>query len=142
MEPLYLKKKRPRRGGFWRGLFTGFFIMVLLIAGAGFTLYNNPQIAVDILERSTGKIITESVETLPKSYLADNKEAIAARVEQLTDAYVNDRLSESQIRSLGIEALGLFADRTITAEEVDLLLAKVDELTQNDTAIIKNMLDL
>jgi len=130
LRPLH-EKNRPGPGLFWRGFFTGIFIIILLLAGAAFYLYKHPDLIVkQVVSQGAGDMLADTIETIPKSYLLTNKGEILSRIDRFTNAYAQNQISREQIRAIGMETATLLADRDITQSELDNLFLKMDEILQ------------
>ncbi len=114
---------------FWLGFLCGALLLCLLLTGAVLYLLRHPDAVYHkALTLGADRIFTGAVKSLPKEYVAANREKIMLRIDRLMEAFSQERIAETDIRQIGSTLLGMMADRDLTPGEMDALLTRIDEI--------------
>lgn len=126
-------------GKFWAGLATGILISVaaglIVLLGA----MKNPRILLkgaqrfgleQAVEKTAIRAASQTLQTIPKEYVALRQEVIGTTVRKLTDAYSNNKLSDNDISKITGRFYESIADQNVSPEEIDQILKMVDEVAR------------
>ncbi len=121
-----IEKAAAQKTGFRRGLVVGIFIPVLLFS----TLIICLILSRNYVEKKIGEYVVSSVLTevftaFPDAYFTYNREKVISILDDFTNAASNHKISSSEFSGLGHQVLNALKDKTLTYEELDLILDKM-----------------
>ena len=125
---LELEKSLAGRRGFWKGLATGFLVVVLLLAGVGVFIWQNPTAVVEFV---AGHFLMDYAENLfsgfPDAYMTYNRERVLKVLDEFTNAMAAERVSRDDFRAIFREILGDLRDQRLTYQELEALLQHLEQ---------------
>ena len=125
---LEIERNLAGRRGFWKGLLTGVAVLLLLLAGTGFMILQNPAAT---LEFATDHFLMDYLEGLfagfPDAYMTNNRERVIQTLDDFTNAMQYQRVSQDDFRAIARQMFAALQDRRLTYQELDGLLATMQE---------------
>ncbi len=125
---LEIERNLAGRRGFWKGLLTGVAVLLLLLAGTGFMILQNPAAT---LEFATDHFLMDYLEGLfagfPDAYMTNNRERVIQTLDDFTNAMQYQRVSPDDFRAIARQMFAALQDRRLTYQELDGLLATMQE---------------
>lgn len=131
-EPYRRQVKKVSRGKwFLLGALTGLIGAVLLALAAGLYAVKNPGIILNgVAGRSVEKVVSATLQSIPRETIKENHEEIVEAVRQLSYAYAEDRLPSDTFRDLSSKTFAIVADRQVTPKEIDDLIRSIKRYTK------------
>jgi hypothetical protein len=128
---LEIERNLAGRRGFWKGLFTGFLAVALLIGGMGLVAWQNPAGA---LEWVAENFLMDYMESLfagfPDAYMTNNRERVILALDEFTNAMQYQRVSQDDFRKIARQIFAMLQDRRLTYQEMDGLLESLHKAAQ------------
>lgn len=125
---LEIERNLASRRGFWKGLLTGVAVLLLLLAGSGFMILQNPAAT---LEFAADHFLMDYLEGLfagfPDAYMTNNRERVIQTLDDFTNAMQYQRVSPDDFRAIARQMFAALQDRRLTYQELDGLLATMQE---------------
>ena len=125
---LEIERNLAGRRGFWKGLLTGVAVLLLLLAGTGFMILQNPAAT---LEFAADHFLMDYLEGLfagfPDAYMTNNRERVIQTLDDFTNAMQYQRVSPDDFRAIARQMFAALQDRRLTYQELDGLLATMQE---------------
>mgnify|MGYP006293297947 CR=1 FL=1 len=111
---------------FFAGLVTGILLSGIIAAGGAYLMLRNPpKQVIDLAGRSGAKIVSKTVNSIPRSTLAERKEEILNLLNKFVDKYSRGEILPKDIDSISRRLFGAAADRNVTEEEIDAILKQI-----------------
>jgi hypothetical protein len=125
---LELEKSLAGRRGFWKGLATGFLVIVLLLAGFGMLIWQNPT---GVVEFVAGHFLMGYAENLfagfPDAYMTYNRDRVLQVLDDFTNAMAAQRISREDFRAIFRQFLAALQDQRLTYQELEALLQHLEQ---------------
>jgi|GEM_PF-1144943 len=126
-------------GKFWAGLAAGILISIAAGLIVLLSVMKNPRMLLkaaqkfgleQAVENTAIRAASQTLQTIPKEYVALRQEVIGTTVRKLTDAYSDNKLSDQDISRLTGSFYESIADQDVSPEEIDRFLKLVDEVAR------------
>ncbi len=128
---LEIEKNLAGWRGFWKGLFAGFSVVLLLIAATGLIAWQNPA---ETLEFVAENFLLDYMESLfagfPDAYMTNNRERVIQTLDEFTNAMQYQRVSREDFREIARQFFAMLQDRRLTYQEMDGLLESLRKAAQ------------
>jgi len=126
-------------GAFVGGVFFG--ILIAAVAMLLFMRYfiRNPQTVLSraenlgvqkVVEKAVEKSVQKTVASIPQDVVAVRQDDINRTVQNLTEAYSENRITPTDMQLIAGKFFGMMADQKITPEEMDEMLRFMNRMTQ------------
>ncbi len=123
------RQKKSKKGiYFFSGFFSGIIFIAIIAAAGGLYLMRNPELIKKQVYHSGGRIISRSMQSLPKDYLNEKQDEIIDLANQFIRAYSSDKLTSHDMDNISQAVFTAAADQKITPREADQLMALVKEV--------------
>lgn len=125
---LEIERNLAGRRGFWKGLLTGVGVLLLLMGVTGFIILQNPAAT---FEFAADHFLMGYMESLfagfPDAYMTNNRERVIQTLDDFTNAMQYQRISQDDFRNIARQMFAALQDRRLTYQELDGLLATMQE---------------
>jgi len=113
--------------GFLVGLLVSAFIVIGL---AGYIIRYPQKVFVKAVDLGMNRVVEKTVQSIPKDYISERQEDIAASAQRFTRAFSKNRISPADMRFLSSKFFTVVADQKITSDEIDEFLRLIDRFSQ------------
>lgn len=125
---LEIERNLASRRGFWKGLLTGVVVLLLLLAGTGFMVSQNPAATLEFAaEHFLMGYMEDLFAGFPDAYMTNNRERVIQTLDDFTNAMQYQRVSQDSFRAIARQLFAALQDRRLTYQELDGLLATMQE---------------
>jgi hypothetical protein len=125
---LELEKSLAGRRGFWKGLTTGFLLMLFVLVGMGFVIWQNRGKAVELVASHFFMDYAENLFAgFPDGYMTHNRERVLLVLDEFTNAMAGHRVSRQDFHDIFRQFLGALQDQSLTYQELEALLQRLEQ---------------
>jgi len=121
----------------------GFFFGILMSAAIAFFMVRytiqNPQVVTSrirdlgvnkVVEKAVEKSVQKTVMAIPQNVVAVRQDDINHTVQNLTQAYSENRITPADMQLIAGKFFGMMADQKITPQEMDALLNFINQIAK------------
>ncbi len=125
------RRRFSKTGLFFVGFFSGVLAAALVLAVLAGYAFRHPQ-AVLIKAGHIGmkRVVEKAVDSAPKEYIGEKQVEIAATAQKFAQAFSENKLAPADVQLLAANFMGMMADQQITKDEIDSMLAMMNQFTQ------------
>jgi hypothetical protein len=113
---------------FFAGLFTGIALTIAALVLGGIYFMRNPELITKQIHQRGSRVISHTMQSLPKEYLADKQDEVIELVNAFVRAYSEDRITFADMDRISQKAFTAAADSRITPREADEFMVLVREI--------------
>ena len=131
MERIRRRKKSSGTGIFILGFLSGILVSGIIIIGvAGYFLRNPQRMLSKAVDIGLNRVVEQTIQSIPKEYVARKQQELVDTAARFTEAFSQNRISNTEMDQLSQMVIQTVIDRQVTAEEIDELLEAVNRIVQ------------
>ncbi|MBN1780872.1 hypothetical protein JW948_07095 [bacterium] len=128
-----------KAGAFILGFLFGIVLSVIVALVMIRSVVENPQKVISkaqdlgmgrVVEKAVEKSVQKTVSSIPQEVVAVRQDDINRTVQNLTEAYAENRITPTDMQLIAGRFFGMMADQKITPQEMDDMLRFINQMAR------------